>query len=54
LNNQVKYSLNIKHNHKSLLEFVRMEMINKKTKQKVVASIGKLEFGFHLSHSFVF
>jgi len=29
-------------------------MINKKTKQKVVASIGKIGIGFHLSHSFVF
>ena len=54
LNNQVKYSLNIKQNNKSLLEFVVIAMINKKTRQRVVSSIGKIGIGFHLSHSFVF
>jgi len=54
LNNQVKYSLNIKQNNKSLLEFVVMAMINKKIRQRVVTSIGKIGIGFHLSHSFVF
>jgi len=29
-------------------------MINKKTKQKVVASIEKIGIEFHLSHSYVF
>jgi len=31
-----------------------MTMINKKTRQRVVASIRKIEIEFHLSHSFVF
>jgi len=54
LNIQVEDSLNIKQNNKSLLEFVVMAMIIKKIRQKVVASIGKIGIGFHLSHSFVF
>jgi len=36
------------------MEFVVVAMINKKTRKKVVASIGKIGIGFHLSHSFVF
>jgi len=36
------------------LGFVGMAMINKKIKQRVVASIGKIGIEFHLSHSFVF
>ena len=35
LNNQVKDSLNIKQNNKSLLKVVMMTMINKKTIQRV-------------------
>jgi len=35
LNNQVKDSLNIKLNNKSLLRFVMMTMINNKTSQRV-------------------
>ena len=31
-----------------------MPMINKKTKQRFVASIEKIGIEFHLSHSFVF
>jgi len=54
MNNQVKYSLNIKQNNKILLEFVMTTMINKKRRQNVVALIGKIGIGFHLSHSFVF
>ena len=54
MNNQVKYSLNIKKNNKSLLRVVMIAMINKKTSQRVVASIGKIGIEFHLSHSFVF
>jgi len=54
LNIQVKDSLNLKQNNKSLLEFVVMTMINKKIRQKVDASIGKIGIEFHLSHYFVF
>jgi len=31
-----------------------MTMINKKTKQRVVTSIGKIGIWFHLSHSILF
>jgi len=44
----------IKQNNKSLLGFVMLAMINKKTSQKVVGSIGKIGIEFHLSHSFIF
>jgi len=54
LNNQVKYSLNIKRNNKSLLGFVMLTMINKKTSHKVVASIEKEGTRFHLSRSLLF
>jgi len=54
LNIQVKDSLTIKQNNKIFLGFVMLAIINKKTSQKVVASIRKIGIEFHLSHSFVF
>jgi len=43
-----------KYKTRILLEFVVMAMVNKKTRQRVVVSIGKIGIEFHLSHSFLF
>jgi len=54
LNIHVKDSLNIKQNNESLLRVCWDNNDNKKTKQKVVASIEKIGIWFHLSNSYVF
>ena len=54
LNNQVKYSLNIKQNNKVCWDLLWWQWLIRKQVKEFVVSIGKIRIVVHLSHSFVF